>query len=116
MSFILYLLTGVLVLGYVFIRKIYKFWTDRGFLSVEASFPFGNLRGVGTKFTSVEATDVLYKKYKGKAQALGIYFFTTPVILPLDPELYKNILVRDFSSFHDRSFHMNKEDQPVSAK
>lgn len=116
MAFILYLLAGLLALAYFWVKKRFNFWSDRGFASPKPSFPFGSLKGVGTKMTSAEALDVYYKKYKGKVPVIGIYFFMSPTVLPIDPELLKNIMVRDFSSFHNRGFYYNKEDDPTSAK
>lgn len=116
MGFILYLLAGLLALAYFWIKKRFAFWSDRGFASPKPTFPFGSLKGVGTKVTSAEAIDVYYKKYKGKVPVVGIYFFLSPTVLPIDPELLKNIMVRDFSSFHNRGFYYNKEDDPTSAK
>lgn len=60
--------------------------------------------------------NIYYRKYKSKAPVVGLYFFFQPMLLLLDPELFKNILVRDFASFHDRGFYYNKEDEPTSAK
>jgi cytochrome P450 family 6 len=116
MSVFLYLVLGIVALAFLWIKRRYNFWAERGFLSPQSSFPFGSLKGVGSKLTACETIDVIYKQFKGKAPAVGIYFFVEPTILPLDPELYKNILVRDFSSFHDRGFYYNKEDEPTSAK
>lgn len=116
MSFVLYLLLGVLALGYLWVKKRYSFWADRGYLSPPSSFPSGSLKGVATKATLAETMDVIYKEYKGKAPAIGIYTFLEPAIMPVDPELIKNILVRDFSSFTNRGFYYNKEDDPTSAK
>jgi cytochrome P450 family 6 len=116
MSVFLCLVIGILALAYLWVRKRYNLWTERGFLAPKASFPFGVLKGVGSSITQAERTMDIYNKFKGKAQAVGVYYFLDPVILPIDLELMKNILVRDFSSFHDRGFYYNKEDQPVSAK
>jgi cytochrome P450 family 6 len=116
MGLFLYLLVAALGLAYLWVKKRYNYWIDKGFLSPSASFPFGTLKGVGTTITQAERTAEIYSKFKGKARAVGVYFFLEPVIIPLDVELIKNMLVRDFSSFHDRGFYYNKEDQPVSAK
>lgn len=116
MGFVLYLLAGLLVLAYLWVKKCFSFWSDRGFASPKPSFPFGSLKGVGTKITQAEAMDVIYKKYKGKVPAVGIYSFLSPTVLVIDPELLKNILVREFSSFTNRGFYFNKEDDPISAK
>lgn len=116
MSVVLYLVIGIIALGYIWVRRRFSYWSDRGFIGPPAQFPFGSLKGVGTKMTGAEAMDEFYKKFKGKAPVVGIYFFFQPTILLLDPELHKNILVRDFASFHDRGFYYNKEDEPTSAK
>lgn len=98
------------------VQKRFKFWEERGFYSPPSSFPFGSLKGVGSETTTFELNDKIYKMYKGKAVAVGMYFFLKPVILPMDLELLKNIFIRDFSNFHDRGFYYNKEDDPTSAK
>lgn len=116
MGVILYLILGVIALAYYLIKKRYSYWTDRGFVSPSSRFPFGHLEGVGISTTIAEKMNVIYKDNKGKAPAVGLYFFLSPAILPIDPELCKNILVRDFSSFHDRGLYYNKEDDPMSAK
>ena len=95
-------------LAYQWVQKRLRFWSDRGFLQDNPSFPLGNLSGVGTKRTNTENLDYFYKKFKGKAPAIGLYNFLSPVILPIDTELVKNILVRDFNSFHDRGLFYNK--------
>lgn len=116
MSLVLYLFIGLIALGYYFFKKLYSYWTERGFQSVTSSFPFGSLKGAGTKVTMAEKIDSIYKEFKGKAPVVGTFFFFDPTLITLDPELCKNICVRDFSSFHDRGFYSNKADDPLSAK
>lgn len=116
MTFLLCLLIGLLVAGYYYVKKRYRYWNDRGFASPPSVFLLGSMKGIGTSIHECEGIDVIYKKYKGKAPAVGIFFFLRPTILPLDPELYKNVLVRDFGSFHDRGFYFDKEGDPLSAK
>lgn len=103
-----YFIIGLLGLIYLWFSKRFKHWEERGFMSPPASIPFGNLKGVGTKISNFEAFDMFYKQYKGKAPAIGLYFFASPIIMPIDLELIKNIFIRDFSSFHDRGFYYNK--------
>lgn len=71
-------------------------------------FPFGSFKGVGQEATYFETLDIYYKKFKGTAPAVGTYSFLKPNILLLDPELIKNVLVRDFIYFHDRAVYYNK--------
>jgi cytochrome P450 family 6 len=116
MSFLFYLILAVPIIIYFLIKRRYNYWKNCGFIQIEPEFPFGNLKGVGTKITSCEALDVHYKKYKTKAPVVGIYSFFTPNLMVTDPELLKNILVRDFTSFTDRGMYHNEKDDPTSAK
>lgn len=97
------------------VQKRYKFWRDRGIISPPASFPFGNLKGVGTKVHSSIAFTEFYKNFKGKTKALGVYFFVTPMLIIFDLDLIKEVLIKDFTTFHDRGFYYNKKDDPLSA-
>lgn len=90
------------------VNKKFSYWTDRGFLQGDPSFPLGTLGGVGTKMINSEKYDYYYKKFKGKTPAVGLYHFLSPVLLVIDTELLKNIFVRDFASFHGRGLFNNK--------
>ncbi|XP_069673194.1 probable cytochrome P450 6a14 [Periplaneta americana] len=56
----------------------------------------------------------LYKKFEGQRFA-GIYQFHVPILLILDPELIKNVLVKDFEHFHDRGFPFDEKIEPLAA-
>lgn len=116
MSVVLCLVLAAVGLAYLLVKKRYSYWSDRGFKSPKTTFPFGSLKGVGKSVTWYDATAEIYREFKGKAPVVGFYSFFDPTILPIDPKLIKNILVRDFSSFHDRGFYYNKKDDPISAK
>lgn len=106
---------AVLTLIYFWVQKRYQYWSDKGFVQVPVEFPFGSLKGIGTKVASCIGFDGYYKSFKGRAEAVGIYFFFSPVLMVTDIELLKNIYIRDFASFHDRGIYFNKEDDPLSA-
>lgn len=59
--------------------------------------------------------DEFYKNFKGKGPAVGLFYFTKPTLLLIDPELVKSILVTNFEIFPDRVLYYNKEDDPISA-
>ncbi len=42
----------------------------------------------------------LYKKY---GKVCGFYFLRSPSILVSDPEILKNLFVKDFEKFHDQN-------------
>jgi cytochrome P450 family 6 len=111
---LIFLLTVVTIV-YFWINRQFKFWSDLGFKTPPISIPFGSLKGVGTKVATCHRFNEYYQDFKGRAPAIGIYFFFSPVLMILDIELVKNIFIREFSSFHDRGFYYNKEDDPLSA-
>lgn len=110
------LLSAIVGVVYFWIRKKYLFFHENGFLHEEPTFPFGNLKGVGKTFHQVYKMKELYKKFKGKASAFGIYFFVTPTVVITDLELVKHVLVRDFDTFHNRGLYFNEKDDPLGAQ
>ena len=90
-------------------------WNRLGVPTIEPKFPFGNLKGMGTKYHLSELMRVFYKEFKGKQLFGGIHFFTDPVAVITDLELIKKILIKDFSYFTNRGVYYNEKDDPLSA-
>ena len=88
-------------------KKHFNYWTERGFLQVNGTFPFGSLFGVGFKMCMVEKYDSFYKNFKGKAPFVGFYNFFSPAVLIISPDIVKTILVSEYSSFHTRGLFYN---------
>lgn len=110
---VLYLFAALLALIYFWFKKKFSFWESHGFPSIPAKFPFGSIGGMGTKIHSSDLLKKFYDENK-EAPAVGFYFMTKPALLPIDPELVKDILVRNFESFHGRGFYVNEKDDPLS--
>ncbi|CRL07674.1 CLUMA_CG020631, isoform B [Clunio marinus] len=55
--------------------------------------------------------------YKNKAPFVGFFNFTTPYLLVIDPELTKQIMIKDFKHFRNNEFSTlsNKKKDPVMA-
>ena len=56
----------------------------------------------------------IYNKLEGHKYG-GTYTFTIPTFFVRDPDFIKDVLVKDFSNFHDRGVYMNEENEPLSA-
>ncbi|KAK7869138.1 hypothetical protein R5R35_006602 [Gryllus longicercus] len=56
----------------------------------------------------------IYRKHPDKP-FVGIYKFRKPALLVRDPDLAKNILTRDFSSFHDNALDVDSKLDPLLA-
>jgi cytochrome P450 family 6 len=112
----LVLLLAVLSLSYLWVKRRFNFWRDKGFQQAEGSFPFGSMKGLGSEITFAECLDQHYQRFKGKGPAVGFYSFLTPQIFVSEPELVKDVLVKEFQYFHDRGLYHNKKDDPMGSK
>lgn len=90
------------------VRKKYSYFSDRKVIHERPIFPLGNFWKVGISVHFIEKINSIYRQFKGKDSLCGFYIFTKPVYLILEPELIKNILVKDFYSFHDRGLYHNE--------
>lgn len=111
---LVFLLTLVLIAFY-YVRHKFSYWKYRGVLGEPPSFPMGSLNGVGSEYFSGEIIQRIYNKFVGQDVIAGIYFFTRPLAIILDPELIKSVMVRDFSNFSNRGIYYNEKDDPLSA-
>ncbi|XP_317263.2 probable cytochrome P450 6a14 [Anopheles gambiae] len=112
MLIVAWLLSAVLSLCFVLcvihIRKKYSFWSERGVPFVPARFPLGNIQHASHLMLD------LYRALKGKHPFGGIFQFTEPVAMITDPEMIRNVLVRDFRHFYDRGGYINRQHDPLS--
>jgi cytochrome P450 family 6 len=80
-----------------------------------AKIPLGSMSAVGFSEHMSDFTLREFNKFKHQGPAFGCFASVTPSLIPTDPELLKEILVRNFESFHDRGFPYNKEVDPLSS-
>jgi len=86
------------------------YWTRLNIPQLDTQFFFGNGKKLFTKQLSfLEFFEDIYKKTK-EHRFFGIYMLYKPVLLINDPKLAQDILIRDFSTFHDRPFSADSAD------
>lgn len=56
----------------------------------------------------------LYTKFKGKSPVAGIFFFFSPNVMIIDLDVAKDVLIRDFDTFHNRGIFYNEKDDPLT--
>lgn len=105
----------IALLGYVYVKRKYSYWADRGVPFLPPKFPGGNMDGVGKTITVGELMQKFYFELKGKGPVGGIYFLTKPSAVITDLELLKHVFVKDFEYFQDRGIYFNERDDPLSA-
>lgn len=97
------------------VRQRYSFFEKNKFLHDKPTFPFGNLKGIGREFHPVQIVQRFYNKFKDKAPAFGLYFFLSHNVLITDLDVIKDILIKNFDTFHNRGLYYNKKDDPLTA-
>ena len=98
---------------YIYFKVSFSYWKKRGVPTLNPTPPFGDLGAAF--FKRKNASQLIHESYKafdGKNFG-GLYSFTVPSLLVRDPEVIKNILVKDFDKFHSRGIVINEKKQPL---
>ncbi|XP_062563719.1 probable cytochrome P450 6d5 [Armigeres subalbatus] len=102
------------VVAFALVKYIFSYWNRRGVQQLTPYFPFGNYADLflgKNSFSNI--CEKLYERNK-QFRLLGTYFLLRPVLLVNDPQLAKNIMVRDFQHFHDRGLYVDEVNDPLS--
>ena len=104
-----FLICGFVVL-YIHIIGNHDYWRKRGVKSVQTSSIFGNF--YECLFAKKPLRNFFSDVYfLGKDEKfIGFYVFSKPFLLLRDPEVIKNVLVRDFKNFSNRCVSPNHSD------
>lgn len=82
-----------------YFQRKYSYWATKGVAGPEPGIlKFGNIRDFSIKGQTVAEIEWSQKYDK----VYGIYQFTTPILTIQDPELVKQVLVKDFHIFVNR--------------
>lgn len=86
------------------------YWKRRGVEFIPGNLIFGNFKDA-VLFRSPPGWHIgqLYKKARPDAPFIGFYIFHKPCLLVRDPEIAKQIMIRNFDNFPDRHFGGSKE-------
>ncbi|XP_043597838.1 probable cytochrome P450 6a14 [Bombus pyrosoma] len=106
------LLCGISVLLlaiYYHYSSCYNFWKSRNIPGPKPIIFIGNFLDVLLKRESLtDWTKKLYDQYKNEP-AFGIYIGTSPLLIPNNLDMIKDVLIRDFSLFAERGFKVFDE-------
>ena len=98
----------ILVLSFVFTiiylvnKYLFSYWSRRNVIYIEPAFLVGNIGRLFTLRTSFsEIFNEIYEKYKNKPY-VGAYLSYKPMLVVNDPDLIQDVMIRDFTTFHDR--------------
>ncbi|CAG9827990.1 unnamed protein product [Diabrotica balteata] len=114
---IICLLTTITFLLYLLGKKKFSYWKDRNVEYIEPLFFFGNFKEVIKRnIHMTELMDDIYQRVKSKGKKYGgAYAFFTPQFIPVDLDLIKCIMQKDFWNFPNHGLIFNEEADPISA-
>lgn len=121
MAIVLEVLFGLFLLSFLLIyfhlKWTYKHWASKGIPYLEPKIPFGNSE---SPFSRKESMGEMMKRWyeefrKDGHKHGGVYLFTSPMYFPVDPEIVKTIISKDFQYFTDRGISYNEKVDPLSA-
>nr|AEL88547.1 cytochrome P450 CYP6DJ2v1 [Dendroctonus rhizophagus]UUB32644.1 cytochrome P450 CYP6DJ2 [Dendroctonus rhizophagus] len=107
-------LVSLFLCTYVYFSYSFTYWKRKGAPYLKPKFPLGNNDCFGAESLSygLETVD-WYKEAKEKGHKIvGTWNYSNPVLLLIDPEVIKNVLVKDFNHFTDRDFFHNPKHDP----
>jgi cytochrome P450 family 6 len=111
--FLISFITAIFLGLYFLFTRNFTFWQKLGIPYVEPTPFVGNLKEcVLMKTTIGEQLQRIYKEHSDKPY-VGIFSFDKPSLLIRDPEMVKNILVKDFQTFIDHIIFADETLDPL---
>ena len=99
------LLLGVILLGYLYVKKKFNYFASIGIPHQPGTFPLGSdlvWKMFQGKVSFVQIHEIIYKEFP-EAKVAGYYAaFGDPVFVIRDMDLVKRIMIKDFEHFMDR--------------
>ncbi|XP_011253334.1 cytochrome P450 6A1 isoform X1 [Camponotus floridanus] len=106
---------AVVFLGaYYYFTLNFGFWKSRGIRGPQPTPGFGNIKDIMLMKKSLpDFLMEIYNDYKDEPM-VGIFANRTPTLIVKDPDLIKDILIKDFTNFADRGFLFHEKLDPLS--
>lgn len=110
------LVASVVVSIYSYYQWSFRHWERLGVVSPKPKFPFGTFDNPATRTESRgQLVKRLYRWGKSLGEKhIGLYLFTNPIYVPIDVDIIKAILSKDFQYFMSRGLYVNEKIDPLS--
>ncbi|XP_076260585.1 cytochrome P450 6a2-like [Rhynchophorus ferrugineus] len=114
---VVFILLLLVIAVFLYFKHAHGYWKRLGVPQLQPSFPFGDMKNpILRKQNMGDKIKEVYDHARSKNyDYIGLYFFSRKAFLPVNPELIKNILVKDFHHFSDRGIHYDEVNDPLSA-
>lgn len=108
-------ITSAFLAIYYFYQKQFKHWDKYKIKHTKPKFPFGDFGFQILTETLGITIDKIYKSFPEEKVA-GLWTTFQPILIARDPDVIKDIMVKEFMSFHDRGLYFNEKDDPLARK
>lgn len=106
---IICLIFASLLLLYYYLTRTFDYWKIRGVKGPKPILIFGNVKDVMRAKISISIfLKNMYDKYKDE-RMVGIFEKDVPSLILRDPDLIKDVLIKDFSVFPERPMFSNEK-------
>lgn len=105
--------SGIIIsIVYLVLKWKQNYWTRRGITQLNPNILFGDVKSmVWDKKLQIDFRLDLYRQCKKlNYKEIGLYIGLVPVYMPIDYNLIKRILVRDFDYFAERGMYHHEQD------
>lgn len=102
---------------YYYLTSTYSYWAKRKVPFIEPEIFYGNMKDIiQAKVNQLEKSNEFYKQFKMSGHKFGgIFQMREPVLLVCSPELIREMLIKNFPSFHNRGFVHDENFDPLTA-
>ncbi|KAF5300818.1 hypothetical protein FQA39_LY19118 [Lamprigera yunnana] len=113
-AFIFAIVLVILFISYF--KKKNRYWYYKKVHAPQPTIFLGNIQDIiKKKKPGFGYINELYTKYKSQGiKYFGVYVFTIPVFIVIDPDIIKRLLQTDFQYFTDRPTYLNEENEPLA--
>lgn len=99
--------------AYWYVKKSFSYWKQKGVPYIEPSFPFGNFSNL--YLGKEHFGDVVAGLYNLSSERfVGVYTSLRPILLIRDPALIKDMAIKNFHHFDQRTVTGNAEADPMA--
>ncbi|XP_069702403.1 probable cytochrome P450 6a14 [Periplaneta americana] len=103
----------ILAAIYVYFKVCHSYWQKLGVPTLPTSIPFGNFQNlVFSKKSPFAYVTELHNAFEGHKVG-GIYSLDRPSLILRDPEVIKQVLVKDFDHFYSRGVLVDEKKYPL---
>ncbi|CAB3254041.1 unnamed protein product [Arctia plantaginis] len=111
---LLYLIIVTLILLYYISTRKYNYFKNKKVPHLKPTFLLGNYGDVILQKKSLaEVVQDICKQFPDEP-FIGAYYGTEPILIPIDPEIIKLIMTKDFHYFHGRELSEHNHKEPAS--